>query len=414
MSRRKDSSFQFFSRHRHLHVYRAIFTYLLFALLFVLDTTKSGIQADSFHVYKNRLYYYNGAREMGLNETEELCEQLGGQLPSVHGQEDTNFLFRLIGRTARVWLGGEKITSEPGVPPNKTYAWIDGTPMDYFPFVNDHDICKASCCGIGYTTVVSPGLVIKECTSKRRMVCALTSVTQSFENEILNNNSSLNPSSQNSSSAAFQAMKILSTLNFDLLNETLNRAKEEAGGGDSRRVFDNEKLTEMTRKFAILENDTRASLSQLQSRVEDTRNSLTQNINLLTVELNKEKIALKAAMNSLNQSLIQNSKQVFARVSGIEVREESDFRVMTESVSHHSHAIIGLIVLLMSLGLLFYFRDNVAKTLSGMTSYITYLSAGGRRKPSGGLLRGSSGQHRLRDQHEGDEDKDVVFQTNTV
>ena len=379
---------------RHaLHHY--ILWLTLTSIILFLSIDNPYVSCDSFHVYKNRLYYYNGIREMALNDTEELCNQLGGELPSVHNQEDTNFIIRLIGRNARVWLGGERMSSTPGViEGTKNFTWMDGSPMDYFPFVADHEVCRASCCGIGYTTVVSPGLVVKECASRRRMVCALTSVTQNLQDTVLN--STVDVFHPNSS--AFQAIKILSNLNFDLLNETLIRAKEE------RR--DNEKITSLTNDLTKLADDTRASLAKLQTKLDGSLNMMTVEMNILTVQLNKQKNDIFSTLNSLNQSLIQNSKRLMANVTDIQGKEEQNYRTMSKSASYHTDAIIGMFTLLMCLGLVFYFRDSLSDVGSRASAFMTYVSSGGRRPPSTGTTR----RQRLKNELDaGQDDKDCIF-----
>jgi hypothetical protein len=333
---------------------------------------------------------------MSLNETEELCKQLGGELPSVHSQEDTNFLMRLIGRNSRVWLGGQRMSSTPGGTPNKNYTWLDGSPMDYFPFVADHELCKASCCGIGYTTVVSPGLVVKECTSKRRMICGLTAVTQAFEDDVLNSTINGSSNSLNSTSAAFQAMKILSSLNFDLLNETITRAKES--------TRENEKITSLTNDFAKFGEDIRSSVAQIQAKVDGSLNSVTQELNLLTFQLNKQKTDFLDAIKAINQSLIRNSKSLIANVSEIQGMEEKNYRVMRKSASYHTDAIIGIFILIMCLGLVFYFRDNLWEVKNRASSFVTYIASRGRTPPSATARR-----QRLRNDVAGFEDKDPIF-----
>lgn len=95
-------------------------------------------------IYKGFTYIGDDSIADTFLQTWTWCEQLGGQLPSVHSLEDQSFLIKLVGgsstSTKSVWLGGRR-----GY--NSVWKWSDGSPLDYTNF-NTHYCSSETCCGL--------------------------------------------------------------------------------------------------------------------------------------------------------------------------------------------------------------------------------------------------------------------------
>lgn len=178
----------------------------------------------------------------------EWCNQLGGNLPSIHTQRDISFLStQLVGHhrsLGAIALGARKVATPYG---NYTWQWDDGTPVDYLPEGYDVSDCEPKCCGLllwpnalGLTHNVIWSTDICE-GFLRRKVCKLrpgTAVIDGSRPDILALTTTESPTANLSDSEIMtslifqhnklrQAVSLLSE-KLDLLGESLPQVVEQA------------------------------------------------------------------------------------------------------------------------------------------------------------------------------------------
>lgn len=268
-----------------------LFSFLVFV---VVSIRLSAVHCNTFHVWNGRLAYYNGDREMTFNETLELCSKLGGRLPSLHSDNDTQFLSRLIGSSSRVWLGGVKNGTE-----FSDYGWMDGSAFDFHPWIPDEPSCSVKCCALGYTTVGNRGFVTKECLNHRRMVCIVRGLNTLMEGQLI-------PDINATIEKHEQAIQTLTEINFELMNSSMNALKQQ---------FDS---------LSSLGADSKANLDQLNSsvralnqRLTSFYNSYDQRVNGMAVNL----IKLQTLLEDLNQTVSMKTKQAAQTMTLVQTQE---------------------------------------------------------------------------------------------
>lgn len=264
-------------------------------ILTITSNQLSVMECNTFHVWNGRLAYYNGDREMSYNDTLELCTSLGGRLPSLHSDNDTRFLSRLIGSSSRVWLGGVK--NGTGI---SDYNWTDGSAFDFHPWVPDEPSCNIKCCAMGFTTVGAQGLVTKDCQNQRRMVCIVRGLNAKMEGQIIPHD--INATIEKHE----QAIQTLTEINFELMNSSMNSLKQQ---------FDS---------LSSLGADSKANLEQLNSSVRALNQRLTafynsydQRVNGMAVNL----IRLQSLLEDLNQTVSTKTKQAAHTMSLVQTQE---------------------------------------------------------------------------------------------
>src|SRR5204863_456491 len=83
-------------------------------------------------VVNNQIWtYVHRENVSSFTDTVTWCKSLGGKLPSIHSQEDIDWIAKAVGRTSSmsqdVWLGMRRKLVNEGCQ----LEWIDGTPYDY-------------------------------------------------------------------------------------------------------------------------------------------------------------------------------------------------------------------------------------------------------------------------------------------
>lgn len=260
--------------------------------LLVVLYAASSASGNTFHIWNGRLAYYNGDHELNFNDTIELCTSLGGKLPSIHSTDDTQFIARLVGSNARVWLGGLKNGS--------SFEWMDLSPLDHTPWLPDEPACNSRCCAIGYTTVGAKGFVAKDCSISRRMICVVKGLNSNMEHQII-------PQDFNATIEKHeQAIQTLTEINFELMNSSMNALKQQ---------FD---------QISSLGADSKSNLNQLNSSIRSLSDRLTsfyntydQRVNSMSVNL----INLQSRLEILNQTVTQKTKQAANTMSLVQTQE---------------------------------------------------------------------------------------------
>ena len=131
-------------------------------VVLTLGSVRTFTASGSVHVWRGKIVYYGGSKEMSLQEAVSSCSNLGGQLPAVHSHQDLVELTHVIGQEARLWLGAKSADTRGWSREESHYEWMDGSPFDYTRgWVRSYPNCRSSCCGVGFTTVYEDGLVDK-------------------------------------------------------------------------------------------------------------------------------------------------------------------------------------------------------------------------------------------------------------
>lgn len=283
-------------------------------LLIVVLLSLDGVTCNTFHVWNGRLAYYNGDREMNFNDTKELCTSLGGVLPSVHSTNDTQFLTRLVGGSARVWLGGIKNGSD--------YQWMDGSPFDYHPWLTpDEPSCTGSCCAVGFTTVISNGFVAKECQIHRRMICVVRGINTNMEHQII-------PHEINATLERHeQAIQTLTEINFELMNSSMNALKEQ---------FD--EITRLGADSQINLDQLNASVRALSDRLTAFHNTYDQKVSNMGINL----VKLQSQLEDMNRTVSMKTKQAATAMSQVQT-QESQSRDQVDELGKETDRLAGRI-----------------------------------------------------------------------
>lgn len=118
---------------------------------------------------------------MTLAEAEALCKSLGGQLPSLHSNEDAQFLSNIVPAEQNIWLAGRHVSRSPRI-----FEWTDGTAFDYVPWKSPHPNCEEECCGIALHADTDDGRSIFDCScsNTRLAVCKITMSVGSLSERI--------------------------------------------------------------------------------------------------------------------------------------------------------------------------------------------------------------------------------------
>lgn len=185
-------------------------------LLFL--SISSLVECDSIHLWDGKIVYFQ-EKDRNLSETIKACNQLGGQLPSVHSEEDIEQISALSGSHTRLWLGA-KAEDKSSSPNERVYEWLDGSPFDYLDWW-DEELCSASCCGVGlsYPDPFGNRLWTPECDNNRSMICVLPVLTNaSVQNFIKSQMPSLDSLLQNTSSKFYEHQEALLLLNMTMVN----------------------------------------------------------------------------------------------------------------------------------------------------------------------------------------------------
>lgn len=155
------STFHFYSTHR--------FFLALFCAFVLCSQTKSSDEKDIL-IWRGRIVYYSGEREMSLQDAQKECEDLGGYLPSIYSKNENFELTKLAGKF-RVWSSAQI----RGRAWSRYYVWKDGSTVDN-QMIRNESICDTSCCGLilGHYT---GDLVQASCSLLSSMLCFLPTLT---------------------------------------------------------------------------------------------------------------------------------------------------------------------------------------------------------------------------------------------
>ena len=87
--------------------------------------------------YNGFTYVTHGSDYVSYSDALSWCNEMGGQLPSIHSEADIQFIKQLCG-SRFVWLGAKRV--------GMSWEWTDGSPFNY----NDQIVssCRAQCCGL--------------------------------------------------------------------------------------------------------------------------------------------------------------------------------------------------------------------------------------------------------------------------
>lgn len=122
---------------------------------------------------KSQVYVYKGDILASFNETKSWCDILGGKLPTIHSQDDIDFLVDTVtGRYAKkedepwVWLNMIRVNNET--------QWNDNSPND-FSLVWQEKTCRSECCAVfmWLTLKNAKKVHLWSCSAKLRQVCVI-------------------------------------------------------------------------------------------------------------------------------------------------------------------------------------------------------------------------------------------------
>ena len=123
-------------------------------------------------------YVYRGDNLSSFTDTVTWCESLGGKLPSIHSQEDIDWIAKAVGRKSimpgMVWLGMRRKLVNGRCQLDE---WMDGTPYDYqlswcSPCEYDDDTDSAMSMRLDH---YFPKILTYPVTYTKRSVCVLKS-----------------------------------------------------------------------------------------------------------------------------------------------------------------------------------------------------------------------------------------------
>lgn len=147
-----------------------------------------------------------------FNESKEWCDQLGGQLPIFHSQEEFDFLMDLVvikgspGHCDNTWVGRRPVSRKQYHLPK---TWLDGSPIDYnFTSWGDRTYCKDDdCCGLYVSNTLDRRTVwFSDCSSRHRKVCQFSRLVTSEEVGLTTSNSLVIEEIDGSESVAAEGM----------------------------------------------------------------------------------------------------------------------------------------------------------------------------------------------------------------
>jgi hypothetical protein len=158
------------------------------------------------------VFYFKGPIGKGnYDDTKLLCDSEGGVIPSIHSQEDADFLnekLKKVKVTPRtkpfsysfVWLSAVKKNETQDGNNTQAYEWEDGTPFDYHPWILGAPSCSEDCCAVVLVLSESPAgghFSDLECSSRNvhqlcRMRHDLTQETHSMDSSLLHAIDNLN------------------------------------------------------------------------------------------------------------------------------------------------------------------------------------------------------------------------------
>jgi len=122
----------------------------------------------------------NDKKVATFNQTNDFCSGLGGELPSVHSQEEMDFLTQFVGEEPddnvfvnSIWLGGVLVKSDRY--PDGQFKWLDGTSFDFEPWYPDDWGRGHNCTAVGQWASSNPNYKGKiwrnSCYHQSRQVC---------------------------------------------------------------------------------------------------------------------------------------------------------------------------------------------------------------------------------------------------
>lgn len=124
---------------------------------------------------KTWIYVYDFANPEPFNQTISWCISLGGSLPTLHSQEDLDFLGDTV--IAKDSEGGNKMTwLNMKLMPDNTCKWLDKSPYDFSPrwYRTCAGGCDNSCCGvIMWNDVDHKQISPRDCSQFSRKVCII-------------------------------------------------------------------------------------------------------------------------------------------------------------------------------------------------------------------------------------------------
>ena len=119
--------------------------YILLAILLIVPLTlhNSPVECVFMRRDDHTIFFYTNGQTGDYKSTIAACASVGGSLPSIHGEEDVDFLVALAGpdRAASVWLGANKIN-------DKTFEWSDGSIFDYADWSTSQPDCPTFVCSL--------------------------------------------------------------------------------------------------------------------------------------------------------------------------------------------------------------------------------------------------------------------------
>lgn len=90
---------------------------------------------DRWWKREDRCYYDSGFKNLPFYQARTYCQALGGDLVVINDQAENDFILQQLNYAYTFWMGLERrSTANPESEDHSTYAWVDGTPLEFNMF----------------------------------------------------------------------------------------------------------------------------------------------------------------------------------------------------------------------------------------------------------------------------------------
>lgn len=287
---------------------------------------------DSISVtYKDHTFLANRT-QVSFPEAFAWCSSRGGHLPSVHSEEDIDFLLDDL-KMSGLWLGGREVVS-PETKPRTAYQWTDGSVwLVHKEWMGSKANCR-SCCGL-FLSITRRIVPVTKCDPliRHQVVCRVPNIL----NDVHALRSKVHELSDN-----FSTWTSTDRLVYDkLVNLTLTHSQQLEDMGTVVRGLEVE-------------------LWDLRSKVQDHRqehravNDTTMtHIGSVNETLHQEILKLRLSLNQSTQSVTQELRQQVRNLHHVnyEARMRSEagaadiFQDMRREVDRLEREILFLVIL---------------------------------------------------------------------
>lgn len=119
------------------------------------------------------IYFHSNGHVGEYGKTVQLCDWIGGRLPSLHSNDDAQFLAQFTSSDTvnpGIWLGADRVDG-------KTFRWSDGSEFDYANWIPGQPDCVNYKCSLILIAQISQSDHLKmkadKVFNKHRQVCVI-------------------------------------------------------------------------------------------------------------------------------------------------------------------------------------------------------------------------------------------------